>query len=135
MSFLKELKECLGRDSALAASAAEINSRNPLFVYVRMPGDLDPFDRHERFGDPLDEALGREQLGCVTGGGSQFAPPDKDDGREVVFCGLDVDLYDVEKGLAVLCRELIRLKVPPDTVLLYELGGREWQDPVYTTPI
>jgi hypothetical protein len=134
MTFLKDLKGCLGRDPALAASVAEINSENPLFVYVRMPGDLDPFDRHERFGDPLDEALGKEHLGCVTGGGSQFAPPDDGD-REVVFCGLDVDLYDVERGLAVLCRELTRLKVPPGTVLLYELGGREWQDPVYTTPI
>jgi hypothetical protein len=135
MTFLQDLKSCLGRDSDLAASAAEINSENPLFVYVRMPGDLDPIDRHERFGDPLDEALAKEQLGCVTGGGSQFDAPDDDGDCEVVFCGLDVDLYHVEKGLALLSRELIRLQVPLDTVLLYELGGREWQDPVYATPM
>jgi hypothetical protein len=134
MSFLKELKECLGRDSTLAASAAEINQVNPLFVYVRIPGDLDPLERHERFAEPLHEALEKEALGCVTGGGSQFSP-DTNGEDEVEFCGIDVDLYNVEKGLVLLYRELILLKVRPGTLLLYELGGREWQDPVYAALI
>ncbi len=104
---------------------------NPLFVYVRIPGDLDPQDRWERFADPLQQALEKEALGAVTGGGSQFSEPDEDGNDFVEFCGIDVDLYDVVKGLALLRRELVRLRVPHGTMLLYELDGHEWEEPVY----
>ncbi|HKW76235.1 MAG TPA: hypothetical protein VJN64_11975 [Terriglobales bacterium] len=129
MSFLKELKDVLGRD-AFATEISQINETNPLFVYIKIPAQLDPLERSELFGDPLQEALERERLGTVTGGGSLSAPDD-DDGSEIEFCGIDVDLYDPEKGITLLHRELIRLEAPPDTVLLYELNGREWEDPIY----
>lgn len=129
MSFLKELKDVLGRDS-FPTEISQINETNPLFVYIKIPAQLDPLERSELFGDPLQEALERERLGTVTGGGSLSAPDD-DDGSEIEFCGIDVDLYDPEKGITLLHRELIRLEAPPDTVLLYELNGREWEDPIY----
>jgi hypothetical protein len=47
------------------------------------------------------------------------------------FCGIDVDLYEAVKGLALLRHELVRLRVPPGTMLLYELDGNEWEEPVY----
>jgi hypothetical protein len=129
MSFLKELKDVLGRD-AFSTEISQINENNPLFVYVKIPAQLDPMERTELFADPLQEALVREKLGTVTGGGSLSAPDD-DAGSEIEFCGIDVDLYDPEKGLTLLHRELIRLEAPPDTALLYELNGRECEDPIY----
>ena len=61
MSFLKDLKSVVREDSA--ASKAEIGKENPLFVYVRMPVDLDPMDRHELFAEPLHEALEKRRSG------------------------------------------------------------------------
>lgn len=135
MSFLKELRDFLRGEEATNIRASEISSENPLFVYVRIPGDLDPDDREELFSDPLRAALEKENLGAVTGGGSCFMPPDAEDGDEVEFCGIDVDLYDLEKGLDLLRRELTRLRAPAGTALLYTLDGQECEDPVYRLAI
>jgi hypothetical protein len=113
------------------ASTGQINHDNPLFVYIRIPGDLDPQDRWERFADPLQQALEKDDLGAVTGGGTQFSEPDEDGNDFVEFCGIDIDLYDVVKGLPLLRRELVRLQAPPGTALLYELDGHQWEEPVY----
>ncbi|HEX3093436.1 MAG TPA: hypothetical protein VHW72_12475 [Candidatus Angelobacter sp.] len=111
--------------------AEPVSHENPLFVYIRIPGDIDPEDRWEKFADPLQQALEKEDLGDVTGGGTQFSEPDENGEDFVEFCGIDVDLYDAVKGLALLRRELILLQVPPGTALLYKLGGQDWEEPVY----
>jgi hypothetical protein len=131
MGFLKEIKSWLGLDPDSKTSADQVNEDNPLFVYIKIPGDFDPLDRGERFEDPLQEAMEKEHLGAVTGGGSQLSAPDDNDHRYTEFCGIDVDVYDAVKGLPLLRRELIRLRVPPGTALLYELEGQEWEEPVY----
>jgi hypothetical protein len=79
----------------------------------------------------LQAALEEENLGTVTGGGSQLSDLDEDGHRSIEFCGIDVDLYDVANGLALLRRELARLQVPQGTMLVYELDGHEWEEPVY----
>ena len=109
----------------------KVSESNPLFVYVKLPVDLDPDDRTELFADPLQDALEKEGLGTVTGGGSMLSPPDEDGERETEFCGIDVDLYNLEQGFALLRRELIRLQAPQGTTLLYRLGDREWEEPLY----
>jgi hypothetical protein len=131
VSFLKEMRDLLRPETAANTRSDEVAPANPLFVYVKMPGDLDPEDRHERFAEPLREALEKEGFGTVTGGGSCFAPPDEDGGDEVVFCGVDVDLYNAEGGFALLRDELIRLGAPSGTTLLYELDGHEYEEPIY----
>src|SRR4029077_18284102 len=113
------------------ATADQVSHDNPLFVYIRIPGDLDPQERWEKFADPLQQALETDDLGTVTGGGTQFSEPDEDGNDFVEFCGIDVDLYDAAKGLALLRRELIVLQAPPGTALLYKLGGHDWEEPVY----
>ena len=114
-----------------AGEQDDISEANPLFVYIMVPADLDPEERHERFGDPLHEALEKANLGAVTGGGTQFSEPDENGDDHVEFSGIDVDLYQVERGLALLRKELVRLKIPQGTVLCYRLNGQERQDPVY----
>lgn len=132
MSFLKELKSWLRPDSD-SVNLTSVNRDNPLFVYVKLPIDIDPLDRFEVFADPLQETLESADLGTVTGGGSQLSAPDDEGERSVEFCGIDVDLYDVKKGLALLRRELLRLEVPKGTVLLYELDGQEYEEPIVKT--
>jgi hypothetical protein len=51
-----------------------------LFVYVKIPGDIQPLARGERFEDPLQVALEAEQLGNISGGGSQLDDPYPDGG-------------------------------------------------------
>lgn len=131
MSFLKEMRDLLRPDTTANNRADEVAPANPLFVYVKMPGDLEPEDRHWRFAEPLREALEKEGLGTVTGGGSCFSPPDEEGIDEVEFCGVDVDLYNAEKGFPLLRRELIRLGAPSGTTLLYELDGHEYEEPIY----
>lgn len=80
---------------------------------------------------PLQQALEKDDVGTVTGGGTQFSEPDEDGNDFVEFCGIDVDLYDAVKGLPLLRRELVRLRAPSGTTLLYELDGQEWEEPVY----
>lgn len=109
----------------------EVSTTNPLFVYIKIPADLGPLDRGELFEDPLQGALDKEGLGEITGGGSQLSDLDENGRRSVEFCGIDVDIYDPVKGLALLRRELMRLQAPAGTVLLYELNGKEWEEPVY----
>ena len=118
-------------DSDSNATTDQVSHDNPLFVYIRIPGDLDPQDRWERFADPLQQALEKDDLGMVTGGGTQFSEPDEDGNDFVEFCGIDVDLYDVVNGLALLRSKLASLQAPVGTMLLYELDGKEWEEPVY----
>jgi hypothetical protein len=110
---------------------AKISENEPLFVYVKLPVDLDPDERTELFADPLQEALEKENVGTVTGGGTLLSAPDDDGEREVEFCGIDVDLYRLEQGFAVLRRELLRLEAPQGTTLMYTLDGQEWEEPLY----
>jgi len=74
-------------------------------------------EREARYGDPVHEALQARGLGEVGGGGSQLSAPDPNGQRSVLWCGVDVDLYVHEAGLALLVAELQRLGAPPDTVL------------------
>ena len=122
-------------DADAATPESEVNETNPLFVYIKLPIDLQPLERGELFEDPLQEALEREKVGTITGGGSQLSAPDEEGSREVEFCGIDVDLYDPGKGLALLRRELVRLEAPRGTLLLYELNGQEWEDLIYPNKV
>lgn len=131
MTFFEDFKSWVRPEKSSATLESDVSEINPLFVYVQMPVDLDPFDRSELFADPLQEVLEREKAGTVTGGGSIVSAPDEDGDTEVVFSGIDVDLYDVSKGLVLLQQELVRLQVPPGTLLIYELNGQEIRDPIY----
>jgi hypothetical protein len=118
-------------DPDLHALLNRVSSENPLFVCIRMPGDMDPDDRWNNFADPLQQALEKDGLGEVTGGGTQFSEPDENGDDHVEFCGIDVDLYNAVKGLALLRRELVRLHAPAGTVLVYQLDRNQWEEPVY----
>ena len=128
MSFFEVLKGALG----VGESPSALPSReSPLFLYVKIPGHIEPLDRAERFEDPLQEALDAAGLGEITGGGSQLGEAGPDGTRIIEFCGIDVDLFALEPGLALLRRELTRLRAPVGTVLIYKFGEKKYEQPVH----
>jgi hypothetical protein len=103
----------------------------PLFVFIRIPEAIEPLDRGEKYEDPLEQALESTGLGSVTGGGEMLSAPDGDGRREIEYCGIDIDLFDPERGLELLRRELKRLDAPKGTVLEYMLDGIRYETDIY----
>jgi hypothetical protein len=101
-----------GRQETLLGFAEGAQERGHFFFYVRIPGDIQPMERGERFEDPLQAALDKEDLGEVTGGGSQMG-----EGKSVKFCGLDVEVTDRDRGLQVIREVMRRLNAPRGTVI------------------
>jgi hypothetical protein len=101
-----------GRQETLLGFAEQAQDDGNCFFYVRIPGDIQPIERGERFEDPLQAALEAEDLGEVTGGGPQMG-----EGKSVAFCGLDVVVRDRERGLALIRSVMRRLGAPADTVI------------------
>ena len=102
-----------GRQETLLGLAEGAQERGRFFFYVRIPGDIQPMERAERFEDPLQAALDAEALGEVSGGGSQLAGR----GKEIEFCGLDVEVTDRERGLHLIREAMRRLDAPHGTVI------------------
>jgi hypothetical protein len=86
--------------------------RGEFFFYVRIPEDLQPIARGDRYEDPLQEALDAANVGQVTGGGSQLG-----EGTSIEYCGIDVVVRDRDRGLELICSEMRRLHAPRATVV------------------
>ena len=98
------------------------------FVYLKIPGDVDPVQRGERFSRPIEAALAGRALGEVSGGGSSLGAPDAQGRTAIEFCGIDIDVADRDAALVVL-RELVpTLGAPVGTELHYTRAGRPRRD-------
>jgi hypothetical protein len=104
-------------------AAVEADTAATEFVFVKVPESIMPIDRGEKYEDPLDAALKRENLGEVTGGGSQLSEPDAEKRRTVEWVGLDIELIDLERGIPFLKQELLRLGAPVGTTLEFKRAG------------
>ena len=97
------------------------------FMTVSMPGDLDPFERHERFAAPIDAELRLTGAGCCSGGGTLYTnvdfEADEPGENEEATTILDINATDTDGALALLRRHLTELGAPPGTAIQY--GGRE----------
>ncbi len=82
------------------------------FFYVRIPEDIGPLDRGDRYEDPLQEALTVAGVGEVTGGGSQLG-----EGKSVEYCGIDIVATDRVRALALIRDTMQRLGAPSSTVI------------------
>jgi hypothetical protein len=82
------------------------------FFYVRIPESVGPMRRGDRYEDPLTEALAADDLGVITGGGSQLG-----EGDTIEYCGIDVVVTDHDRGLAVIRETMLRLGASPTTVI------------------
>jgi hypothetical protein len=86
------------RAKARARAAAASAPPPRMCVFAKLPESMTPI---------LDAALQRESLGKVTSSGA----------------GVTVELVDLERGLAFMKRELLRLGVPKDTMLEFTRNG------------
>lgn len=89
------------------------------YMTVVVPGDLDPFDRHYRYGVHVDAELRLAGLGCSAGGGTLYFDQDEDDASEpaIACCILDVDAVDVDGARALLRLNLPELGAPAGTLV------------------
>jgi hypothetical protein len=98
------------------------------FIYIRIPGNIQPVERGERFEDRIDPVLAQDGLGAVSGGGSLLGDPRPDGTRIVEFCGIDIDATDRDRALVRLRELLPQLDAPLETELHYTRDGVKLQD-------
>jgi len=92
-------------------------AQTAVFVFIQIPEAIEPFEREEKYGNPLNLVLVRENVGEVSGGGSMLSAPKTDGTQDIEWVGIDVDLVVAEKGVTILKRELIKLGAPQETIL------------------
>jgi hypothetical protein len=96
----------------------------PISAYAQLNARIMPIDRGERYEDPLGEALAENGLGEVTGGGTMQSKE-----GEIEYCGIDIDLFDVSKGVPFICEFLTRCGAPKGSKLQYELKRKRIEVP------
>lgn len=101
-----------GRRAVMQELAEEAQAAGNHFFYVRIPGDIQPEERAERFEDPLEAALADAGLGSVTGGGSQLG-----EGTSIEYCGIDVVVSDRNLALALIRQVMQNVGCPAGAVV------------------
>lgn len=96
----------------------------PISAYALLNARIMPLDRGDRYEEPLAEALAENGFGEVTGGGTMTSKE-----GEIDYCGIDIDLFDVAKGVPFVCEFLARQGAPRGSKLQYELEGKEVEVP------
>jgi hypothetical protein len=89
-------------------------------AYAQLNARILPLDRGERYEDPLGEALAGNGFGEVTGGGTMQSKE-----GEIEFCGIDIELFDVPKGVPFICDFLTQRGAPRGSQLQYESEGEK----------
>lgn len=92
---------------------------------VLFPEELDPFERHGRYGMYLDAELRLAGLG-TAGGGTYLMLADEDGAVEQVYCLLDTDATDVDAARALLHLNLPELGCPVGTLVQYGEFEDRW---------
>ncbi len=92
---------------------------------ILIPGDLDPFERHDRFTRYIDAELRLVGLGSAGGGWQirEYAEEDDEDEGRVIYSMIDADVTELDTGLALIRDQLVELGCPVGTLLQY--GARE----------
>jgi len=99
-----------------------------IYTPILIPGDLDPHERHNRFGLHLDAELRITGLGSA-GGGWQIQTGDDgeaEDDWEVAYSIIDADVTDLEEGRALIRLHLAELGCPPGTLVQYGNSEDRW---------
>ena len=90
----------------------------PIFAYAQLNARIMPLDRGERYEEPLERVLAENGFGEVTGGGTMQTKE-----GEIEYCGIDIDLFDVHRGVPFICDFLTQRGAPRGSKLQYENEG------------
>jgi hypothetical protein len=96
----------------------------PISAYAQLNARIMPLDRGERYEDPLTDALAGNGFGEVTGAGTMQSQE-----GEIEYCGIDIDLLDVPKGVPFICDFLAQRGAPRGSKLQYESEGQKIEVP------
>jgi hypothetical protein len=99
-------------------------SMSPVFAYAQINARIMPLVRGELYEDPLGDSLAGNGYGEVTGAGTLQTKE-----GEIEYCGIDIDIFDVEKGVPFICDCLTRQGAPRGSKLLYESDGKKIEIP------
>jgi len=116
-----------GRAAVMLEFAEAASGRGEFFFYVRIPENLQPIARGDRYEDSLQDALAAQGIGEVTGGGSQLG-----EGDSVEYCGIDVVVRARDSGLELIRSVMRKLGAPRATVIEEYLPSYR-EHPVYDT--
>ena len=97
-------------------------SAEPILAYAKLNARIMPLDRGERYEDPLIEVLAGNGYGEVTGGGTG-----QSENGEIAYCGIDINLLDVEKGVPFICDFLAERGAPKGSALEFERNGEKME--------
>src|SRR5712672_3188821 len=86
----------------------------PIFTYALINARIMPMTRGELYEEPLGEASAASGLGEIGGAGTMQAKT-----GEIEYCGIDVDLFDLAKGVPFVCDFLSRRGAPKGSNLSY----------------
>ena len=106
----KKRKQLDGRQKVMRDHAEAAAERGEHFFYVRIPENIFPIERGDKYEDPLATALG--PLGEITGGGSQLG-----EGKTIEYCGIDVVVNDRDRGLKVIRQSMQSCGAPAGTII------------------
>jgi hypothetical protein len=104
-------------------------------LLVVIPDDLDPLDRHYRFGIHLDAELRLAGLGGSSGGGTLYrnvdVESDEEGEDEIVSTIVDIDTSDIDGARALIRLHLPELGAPAGTLIQYgdyedRFDGERW---------
>ena len=96
----------------------------PIFAYAQINARIQPLDRGELYEDPLAEAFAENGFGEITGGGTMQSKE-----GEIEYCGVDIDLFDLEQGVPFVCEFLTECGAPKGSKLQYEQDGKSIEVP------
>lgn len=90
------------------------------YMAVLLFEDIDPFERHYRYGAMLDAELRLAGVGCADGGGTLFDAEDEDGESAVLFTVLDIDATDIDAARTILRTHLSELGCPAGTLVQFD---------------
>lgn len=126
MSFFSKLKAKFFKEDLPTPPEPKLNLE--LFIYIKIPDPVGPLDRAEKYEDRLEPLLAAESLGTISGGGSSLGHPRPDGIRPIEYCGIDVDVTDLERARKLLRDWLPGFGAPVGTEIQFTLGGMKLQD-------
>jgi hypothetical protein len=101
-----------------------MSKSNPVFAYAQLNEKVMPDFRGDQYEIPLGDALEEAGLGEVAGGGTL-----QQQSGEIEYCGIDVDLFDLERGVRFVCEFLENAGAARGSKLTYEQNGQKLEKP------
>jgi hypothetical protein len=98
------------------------------FIYLYLPEQIEAGERHQRYEAPLDAELQLAKIGRVSGGGTMLNEEEADDSRDILWCGVDVDVVDVPAARTLLRDHLPSLGCKAGTRIEFGEAGDAYCD-------